>query len=142
LPAQATAGAKLVTRVASAHALVRKQFGLSIGRFEGIQGPLAKIASLTYLLDAARTYTCGGIASGAKPAVVTAMLKYHSTEIQRELINHGMDILGGNGISRGPRNLLANTYMGAPIGITVEGANILTRSLIIFGQGAIRCHPY
>ncbi len=142
LPALSTAGAKLTTRVTTGHGAVRKQFGLPIGRFEGIEALLAEIGALTYLLDAARIYTCGGIAGGAKPAVVTALLKYNSTEIQRRLINHGMDILGGNGISRGPRNLLANAYMGAPIGITVEGANVLTRSLIIFGQGAIRCHPY
>ncbi len=142
LPALSTAGAKLSTRVATGHSVVRKQFGLPIGRFEGIEALIAELGAMTYLLDAARTYTCGGIATGAKPAVVTALVKYHSTEIQRQLINHGMDILGGNGISRGPRNLLASAYMGAPVGITVEGANVLTRSLIIFGQGAIRCHPY
>lgn len=142
LPAQSCAGAKTVTRVASAHSFVRKQFGLPIGRFEGIEALLARIGGMTYLLDAARIFTCGGLAAGAKPAVATAILKYQSTEIQRELINHGMDILGGNGISRGPRNLLANAYVGAPIGITVEGANVLTRTLIIFGQGAIRCHPF
>ena len=142
LPAQACAGAKLVTRVATAHAFVRKQFGLPLGRFEGIEALLARIGGMTYLMDASRVYTCGGLAAGAKPAVATAILKYQTTEIQRELINHGMDILGGNGISRGPRNLLASAYAGAPIGITVEGANVLTRTLIIFGQGAIRCHPH
>ena len=142
LPALSTAGAKLVTRVASGHGVIRKQFGLPIGRFEGIEALLAKAGSMAYLLDAARIFTCGGLGVGAKPAVVTAILKYNSTEIQREVVNHGMDILGGNGISRGPRNLLASAYIGAPIGITVEGANVLTRTLIIFGQGAIRCHPY
>ena len=142
LPASTTASAKFVTRVASAHAVVRQQFGLSIGRFEGIEEPLARIAGFTYLMEAARRYTCGGLDKGAKPAVVTAMVKYNSTELYRKVINDGMDILAGNAISRGPRNLLAHGYMAAPIHITVEGANILMRTLIIFGQGAIRCHPY
>jgi len=142
LPASTTASAKFVTRVASAHAVVRQQFGLSIGRFEGIEEPLARIAGFTYLMEAARRYTCGGLDKGAKPTVVTAMVKYNSTELYRKVINDGMDILAGNAISRGPRNLLAHGYMAAPIHITVEGANILMRTLIIFGQGAIRCHPY
>ncbi|HEX7071449.1 MAG TPA: acyl-CoA dehydrogenase, partial [Rhodothermales bacterium] len=142
LPALSTGGAKLVTRVITGHGAVRKQFGLAIGRFEGIQAPIARTAALTYLMDAARIYTCGGLATGAKPSVVTAILKYNTTELQRLVVNDGMDVLGGNGIARGPRNLLAGAYAGAPIGITVEGANILTRTLIIFGQGAIRCHPY
>ncbi len=141
-PAQGTGGAQLTYSVASAHAAVRKQFGLQIGRFEGIEEPLARIGGYTYTLEAMRRYTCGGIDQGAKPAVVTAMAKYNATELQREIVNDGMDILGGNGIVRGPRNLIAHSYMGTPIGITVEGANILTRTLIIFGQGAIRCHPY
>lgn len=142
LPAQSTGGAKLAFRVASGHAAVRKQFGLQIGRFEGIEEPLARIGGFTYLLEAMRRYTCGGIDQGAKPAVVTAIAKYNSTELQRIVINDAMDVLGGNGIVRGPRNLLAHAYFGTPIGITVEGANILTRTLIIFGQGAIRAHPY
>ncbi|MEX1055434.1 MAG: acyl-CoA dehydrogenase, partial [Rhodothermales bacterium] len=142
LPAQSCGGAKLVFRVAGAHAAVRKQFGLPIGRFEGIEEPLARIGAYTYVLEAARRYTCGGIDRGAKPAVVTAIAKYNATELSRKCVNDGMDILGGNAIVRGPRNLLAHGYMSAPIGITVEGANILTRTLMIFGQGAIRCHPY
>lgn len=142
LPAQSTGGTQMAFRVASAHAAVRKQFGLQIGRFEGIEEPLARIGGYAYTLEAARRYTCGGIDRGEKPAVVTAMAKYNSTELQRAAINDAMDILGGNGIVRGPRNLLAHAYMGTPIGITVEGANILTRTLMIFGQGAIRCHPY
>jgi acyl-CoA dehydrogenase len=142
LPANSTGGAQLVARVAGAYAAVRQQFGLPIGRFEGIEEPLARIAGLTYVLEAARRYTCGGLDRGAKPAVVTAIMKYNSTELWRRIVNDGMDVLGGAGISRGPRNLLAHSYIGTPICITVEGANILTRTLMIFGQGAIRCHPY
>jgi len=142
LPASAAGGAKVVFRVASAHATVRKQFGLPIGKFEGIEEPLARIGGYNYLMEAARTYTVGALDQGAAPAVVTAMMKYNLTELGREIINDGMDILGGNAISRGPRNLLAHGYMNTPVGITVEGANILTRTLMIFGQGAIRCHPY
>lgn len=142
LPASAAGGAKHVFRVASAHAAVRKQFGLPIGKFEGIEEPLAEIGGFNYLMEAARTYTCGALDQGSAPAVVTAMMKYNMTELGRTIINHGMDILGGNAISKGPRNLLANGYINTPVGITVEGANILTRTLMIFGQGAIRCHPY
>ena len=142
LPAGATGGAKLVARVAGAHAAVRKQFGVPIGKFEGIEEPLARIAGTAWLLEAARRYTCGGIDSGNKPAVVTAMAKYQFTENFRQVINDGMDVLAGNGISRGPRNLLASPYAATPIMITVEGANILTRTLVVFGQGAIRCHPF
>ncbi|HMB94258.1 MAG TPA: acyl-CoA dehydrogenase [Rhodothermales bacterium] len=142
LPASSTAGAKSVYRVASAHAAIRKQFGLSIGKFEGIEEPLARIGGFTYIIEAARRYTNGGIDQGAKPAVVTAMMKYNTTEMARTIMNDGMDILAGNSISRGPRNALAHGYIGQPIAITVEGANILTRTLMVFGQGAIRCHPY
>ncbi|MFQ5570414.1 MAG: acyl-CoA dehydrogenase [Rhodothermales bacterium] len=142
LPATAAGGSKGVFRVASAHATVRKQFGLSIGKFEGIEEPLARIGGLNYLMEAARKYTLGAIDQGAAPAVVTAIMKYNLTELARKNVNDGMDILGGNAISRGPRNLLAHGYINMPVAITVEGANILTRTLMIFGQGAIRCHPY
>ncbi|WP_088889684.1 acyl-CoA dehydrogenase [Leptolyngbya ohadii] len=141
-PASCTGIAKYVTRITSAHALVRQQFGLSIGRFEGIEEPLARIAGITYLLEAARVYTCAAIDQGEKPSVVSAIAKYQFTELVRKLVNDGMDILGGAGICRGPRNLLANVYTAMPIPITVEGSNILTRTLMIFGQGVIRCHPY
>lgn len=141
-PATCTGVAKLVSRVASAHSVVRQQFGLPIGRFEGVEEPLARIAGLTYAVDAARLYTCGAVDSGAQPAVVSAIAKYQTTELARAIVNDGMDILGGSGICRGPRNLLANVYTAIPIAITVEGANILTRTLMIFGQGVIRCHPY
>jgi acyl-CoA dehydrogenase len=142
LPASSTGGIKAVARVASAHALVRQQFGLPIGKFEGIEEPLARIGGWAYLTEAARRYTNGALDRGAKPAVVTAMMKYHTTELGRRTVNDAMDVLGGNGISRGPRNPLAHGYIGMPVSITVEGANILTRTLMIFGQGAIRCHPY
>ncbi len=142
LPALSTAGAKAGARIAGAYAAVRKQFGLPIGKFEGIEEPLARLGGFAYTLEAARRYTTAAIDGGAKPAVVTAMAKYSFTEIARKCVNDAMDICAGAGISRGPRNLLAHSYMGAPISITVEGANILTRTLMIFGQGAIRCHPY
>lgn len=142
LPASSTGGTKSVLRVASAYAAVRKQFGLPIGKFEGIEEPLARIAGYAYILEAARKFTCGALQKGAKPAVVTAIAKYNFTETFRLAMNDAMDILGGAAISRGPRNLLAHGYMSVPVSITVEGANILTRTLMIFGQGAIRCHPY
>jgi acyl-CoA dehydrogenase len=142
LPAQSVGGAKLVARVAGAYSAVRRQFGLDIGRFEGIEEPLARIAGLTYLMEAARVWTCGAVDSGHRPSVLSAISKYNQTELLRSLVQDGMDILGGAAICRGPRNLLANGHLGAPIGITVEGANILTRTLIIFGQGALRGHPY
>ncbi|MFZ3229155.1 MAG: acyl-CoA dehydrogenase [Pseudobdellovibrio sp.] len=142
LPAQSTGGAKLAYRVASSHALVRKQFGVSIGKFEGLEEPLGRIGSSTYALDAVRRFTLGALDKGLKPAVVTAMVKYQATEIGRKVVNDAMDIMGGAGISLGHRNLIAEGYVATPIGITVEGANIMTRTLIIFGQGALRCHPY
>jgi len=142
LPAQSTGGAKMIARITGAYAAIRKQFGIEIGKFEGIEEPLARIGGISYLLEASRIFTVGAVDSGIKPSVVSAIAKYNSTELFRTLINDGMDILGGAAISRGPRNLLANAYIATPIGITVEGANILTRCMIIFGQGAIRCHPY
>ena len=142
LPASATAGVQQAARIAGAHALIRKQFGLSIGKFEGIEEPLARMGGWAYTLEAARRYTNGALDAGAAPAVVTAMMKYNTTELFRKAVNDAMDILGGNAISRGPRNPLAAAYAGLPVSITVEGANILTRTLMIFGQGAIRCHPY
>ena len=142
LPAQSVGGTKLGTRVISAYASIRKQFGLPISRFEGIEEPVARIAGYNYLLEAMRRYTLGAIDQGSKPAVVTAMAKYNATEIGRKVINDAMDIAGGSGISRGPKNVLAHFYIATPIGITVEGANILTRTLIIFGQGALRAHPF
>ena len=126
LPASSTAGVKGAARVAGAHALVRKQFGLPIGKFEGIEEPLARLGGWAYLLEAARRFTTGGLDRGAAPAVVTAIMKYNATELLRKAVNDAMDILGGNGISCGPRNLMAHAYIGVPVSITVEGANILT----------------
>ncbi len=142
LPAQAIGGAKTATRAIGAYAAIRKQFGLNLGKVEGIEEPMARIGGYTYLLDAARGYICGALDKGAKPAVVTAIAKYNFTELGREIVNDAMDIVGGAGISRGPRNVFAHSYTAMPIAITVEGANILTRTLMIFGQGAIRSHPY
>ncbi|MGZ3743542.1 MAG: acyl-CoA dehydrogenase [Pseudobdellovibrionaceae bacterium] len=142
LPAQATGGAKLASRVVSAHSVIRRQFGVSIGKFEGVEEPLARLGAATYLLEAMRRYTLGALDQGLKPSVITAIQKYYSTEMGRKGINDAMDIMGGAGISMGPRNLLAEIYIGTPIGITVEGANIMTRTLIIFGQGALRAHPF
>lgn len=142
LPAQATGGAKLAFRTSSSHALIRKQFGVSIGKFEGVEEPLARIGAYTYGVDAMRRFTLGALDKGIKPSVVTAMVKYHATEMGRKVVNDAMDIMGGAGISLGERNLIAEGYVATPIGITVEGANIMTRTLIIFGQGALRCHPY
>ena len=142
LPATSLGGSQLVSRVVGNYALVREQFGISIGKFEGIQEVMASIAAKTYMLDAARVFIASSIDNGKKPSVINAIAKYHFTENFRKTINDGMDILAGSAICRGPRNLLASPYAGVPIGITVEGANIMTRSLIIFGQGAIRCHKF
>lgn len=142
LPSTSCGGSKLVARVVSAYCAIRQQFGTEVGKFEGVEEVLARIASRSYALDAMRRFTAGSIDSGAKPAVVTAIAKYHATEMFRQNINDGMDLMGGRGIIRGPRNILANAYFSTPISITVEGANIMTRSLIHFGQGAIMCHPY
>ena len=142
LPATSVGSVKYLFKAVSAHALIRKQFGVSIGRFEGIQEVLARIGGFAYLMDAARIYTVGALDQGASPAVVTAIVKYNLTELSRKAVNDAMDIMAGNGISMGPRNTIGGIYMSSPIAITVEGANILTRTLIIFGQGAIRCHPW
>jgi len=142
LPASNTGMAKITARAVGAYARVRSQFNLAIGRFEGIEEPLTRIGAYTYLMDATRTFTAGAVDLGEKPSVVSAIAKYHVTERARQVVMDGMDILGGKGICLGPANFLGRAYQQLPIGITVEGANILTRSLIIFGQGAVRCHPY
>jgi acyl-CoA dehydrogenase len=142
LPAQSVGGAKLATRVCSAHGMVRQQFGMSIGTFEGVEEPLARIFGFTYGLEAMRKFTLGALDKGLKPPVITAMSKYYSTELGRTIVNDAMDVMGGTGISFGPKNLIGQVYVATPIGITVEGANILTRTLMVFGQGALRAHPY
>lgn len=142
LPALSVGAAKLASNTSGAYARVRQQFNVSIGEFEGIQERLARIAGLTYLMDSARTLVLTALDGGEKPSVLSAVVKYHLTESMRTVINDAMDVHGGKGIMLGEKNYIANIYDCLPIGITVEGANILTRSMIIFGQGAIRCHPY
>jgi acyl-CoA dehydrogenase len=142
LPALSTGAGKLACRYTGAYARIRRQFKQPIGFFEGVEEPLARIAGNTYVMDAARTMTAHAVDAGEKPAVASAIVKFHLTERMRRVVNDAMDVQGGSGICMGPRNLMGRVYQAVPISITVEGANILTRSLIIFGQGAIRCHPY
>jgi len=142
LPALSTGGGKLASRATGAYARIRQQFKIPVGKFEGVQEALARIAAGTYRMDAARCLTASAIDQGNSPSVVSAIAKYNLTETMRQCVNDAMDIQGGSGICMGPRNYLARAYQSLPISITVEGANILTRNLIIFGQGAIRCHPY
>jgi len=142
LPASSVGGMKLSSRTCGAYSRVRKQFKTPIGKFEGIEEPLARIGANTYMVDAARAMTALAIDLGEKPSVISAIIKYHATERGRVVINDAMDIHGGKGISLGPDNYLGRFYQQTPIAITVEGANILTRALMIFGQGVIRSHPY
>jgi acyl-CoA dehydrogenase len=142
LPSSANGGTQTAALVSGAYARIRKQFNQSIGKFEGIEEPLARIAANAYIIDSALTMAAAAIDHGARPSVVGAILKYHTTERARQVSCDAMDIHGGKGICLGPNNYLGRGFESIPIAITVEGANILTRSLIIFGQGAIRCHPY
>jgi acyl-CoA dehydrogenase len=142
LPSSGTGYAKLAARATGAYARVRSQFKTAIGKFEGIEEALARIGGNLYTMDAARVMTAGAVDLGEKPSVISAIVKYHLTERGRAVVNDAMDILGGKGICLGPNNFMGRSYQQLPIAITVEGANILTRSLIIFGQGAIRCHPF
>ncbi len=142
LPATSTGAAKLAARTSGAYSRVRVQFKTPIGRFEGVEEALARIGGNTYMMDAARVMTAGAVDLGEKPSVISAIVKYHLTERGRQAINDAMDVHGGKGICLGPSNYLGRNYQHIPVSITVEGANILTRNMIIFGQGAIRCHPY
>jgi acyl-CoA dehydrogenase len=142
LPSSATGLSKLAVRGTGAYARVRNQFKTAIGKFEGIEEPLARMGGNLYMMDAARTMTAGAVDLGEKPSVISGIVKYHLTERGRLVVNDAMDIQGGKGICLGPSNFIGRAYQQIPVAITVEGANILTRSLIIFGQGAIRCHPY
>ena len=142
LPSSGTGGGKAAVFATGAYARIRRQFNMPVGKFEGIESVIARMVGLTYTMDAARSVTAGAIDGGEKPSVPSAMLKYHVTEMSRQIANDAMDVHGGKGICLGPRNYLGRGYQVVPVAITVEGANILTRSLIIFGQGAIRCHPY
>ncbi|TXX98417.1 acyl-CoA dehydrogenase FadE [Vibrio mimicus] len=142
LPSNSTGGIKSAALATGAYARIRRQFKQPIGQMEGIEEPLARLAGNAYVMDAASNLTVAGIDLGEKPSVISAIVKYHCTHRGQRSIIDAMDIVGGKGICLGPANFLARAYQGAPIAITVEGANILTRSMIIFGQGAIRCHPY
>jgi acyl-CoA dehydrogenase len=142
LPALSTGAGKLACRGVGAYARIRRQFRVPVGTMEGVEEPLARSAGMTYQMDAARVLTCAAVDRGEKPSVLSAIVKYHLTERMRVVLNDAMDVGGGSAICLGPRNYLGRPYQAIPIGITVEGANILTRTQIIFGQGAIRSHPY
>ena len=142
LPSSSAAGAKTMLRVTTAYARIRRQFGIPVGKMEGIEEPIARIAEHAYVLEAARAVTAAMVARGEKPSVIGGLLKYQSTERMRECVNAAMDVHGGRGICDGPANYLQSAYQMVPVAITVEGANILTRSLITFAQGALRAHPY
>ena len=142
LPSTATGGGQAASYATGAYAQLRKQFNLPISQFDGIKESLARIAGYTYIMNSTVSVTSGAIDHGEKPAVPSAILKYHCTELGRKIANDAMDVHGGKAIMMGPKNYMGRSYMATPIAITVEGANILTRSLIIFGQGAIRCHPF
>jgi len=142
LPSNTTGAAKAGVWATGAYARIRTQFNMPVGRFEGVEAVIARMVGLTYTMDAARSVTAGAIDGGERPSVPSAMLKYHVTEMGRQVANDAMDVHGGKGICLGPRNYLGRGYQIVPVAITVEGANLLTRNLIIFGQGAIRCHPF
>jgi len=142
LPALSAGTAQMCLRTTGAYAFIREQFRMPIGQFEGVEQKLAQIGGFTYLIEAARRFVTIAVDDHKKPSIASAITKYHVTEMGRIVINAAMDIHGGRGVQMGPRNYLALPYIGVPVSITVEGANILTRNLIIFGQGAMRCHPY
>lgn len=142
LPALSTGAGKYIARYTGAYARIRKQFKTPIGHFEGVEEALAQIGGNAYIMNAARTLTLSALDSGESPSVVSGIVKYQLTERMRKIVNHALDVHGGHGICMGPHNFLGRAYQGIPISITVEGANILTRSMIVFGQGALRSHPY
>ena len=142
LPSSNAGMSQMIARSVGGYARVRSQFKMAVGKFEGVEEALTRIGAFTYMTNATRTMTAGAVDLGEKPSVVSAIAKYHVTERARQVANDGMDVVGGKGICLGPSNFLGRAYQQVPIAITVEGANILTRSLIIFGQGAIRCHPF
>lgn len=142
LPSNSTGGTKSAALATGAYARIRRQFKQPIGHMEGIEEPLARLAGNAYMMDAASQLTVAGIDLGEKPSVISAIVKYHCTHRGQRCLIDAMDIAGGKGVCLGPANFLARSYQGSPIAVTVEGANILTRSMIIYGQGAIRCHPY
>lgn len=142
LPAGAVGAAKAVSAVTGPYSMVRQQFGIPIGRMEGIEDKVGKIAALTYMIEGARVFGCTAVDNGIKPPVISSVMKAYTTDISRQLLTDGMDVFSGAGVMQGPNNILGMAYKSSPVGITVEGANIMTRTLMIFGQGATRCHPY
>ena len=142
LPSQSSAGAAYCARATGAYARIREQFKVPIGKFEGIEEPLARIAGIAYQLDAARRLTCAALNQHIHPAVISGIMKLHATERLRIAVDDAMDIHGGKAVIDGPQNYMGNLYRSVPVAITVEGANILTRNLIVFGQGSVRAHPY
>ncbi|WP_340679720.1 acyl-CoA dehydrogenase FadE [Paraglaciecola sp.] len=142
LPSTSAGGAKSIALATGAYARIRRQFKIPVGSMEGIEEMLGRIGGNTYLMDAVTSFTTKGVDLGEKPSVISAICKYHLTEKMRQLVNDSMDVHGGKGIMLGPNNYLGRGYQGAPIAITVEGANILTRNMMIYGQGAMRCHPF
>ena len=142
LPAGAIGGMKLIAAATGAYSVIRHQFGIPIGLMEGVQEKIARIAALTYLFEGARVYACSALDNGEQPPVISALLKSSSTEYAQKLIIDGMDVFSGAGVMQGPNNILGGGYCSAPVSVTVEGANIMTRTLITFGQGATRCHPF
>ena len=142
LPALSVGGVKFTSRSIGAYARIRKQFRMPVGFFEGVEEPMARAVAHAYMMDSARILTASALDQGESPSVLSAVLKYNLTERMRKSVNDAMDVQGGAGICLGPNNILGKLYHAIPISITVEGANILTRTLIVFGQGAIRCHPY
>jgi len=142
LPATANAGLRLAASVVGAYSMVRQQFGMPIGQMEGIEVPVARTAAMTYLTTAGHNYCLHALGKGIAPPVVSAILKHQSTELSREALIDTMDVFSGSGVMQGPNNIPGLGFQASPVGITVEGANIMTRTLIIFGQGATRCHPY
>lgn len=142
LPAMSTGNSKLALRTVYTYGHIREQFNLPIIKFEGVEEKVAQIIGWTYIIDAARTLTAGAVDAGEHPSVISAIMKAYTTELGRNVINNAMDVRAGSEITLGPKNILGNVYTSMPISITVEGANILTRTLIIYGQGAIRCHPF
>jgi acyl-CoA dehydrogenase len=142
LPAGAVGGMKAAMAVTGPYSMVRQQFGIQIGRMEGIEDKVGRIAALTYMAEGARVYACSALDNGIQPPVTSGVLKCYTTELARQLVTDAMDVFSGAGVMQGPNNILGRGYASAPVGITVEGANIMTRTLMIFGQGATRCHPY
>ena len=142
LPAGGVALAKISAAATGPYSIVREQFGIPVGLMEGVETRVARIAALTYVMESARIYVCAGVDNGNHPPVISAILKQQTTEVGQQLVTDGMDVMAGAGVMQGPNNILGGGYIGAPVSITVEGANILTRTLMIFGQGAVRCHPH